>query len=272
MMFRGLKCKCVTAAVGLLVAAAPAGAQATVTITGGPAAGETVSSSTVTFQFSSSEPVSGFTCSLSASALGFAFKPCTSPQPYGPLAPGKYFFSVFAGKGSATRSFTVGPLSGGGGAGATTGSGTGVGTGTFKPVKPTISGLAQSAPRWREGTTLASVSRAVARPPRGTTFRLSLNQPATLKLSFTRLIAGRRVGGRCVAQTSHNRHRHACNRTSAAGELLLAGAHQGINRVRFEGRLSAARKLKPGRYSMTVTAAAGGLASAARSLTFTIVG
>ena len=52
--------------------------------------------------------------------------------------------------------------------------------------------------------------------------------------------------------------------------LTLAG-HAGTDRVRFEGRYSAAKKLKPGRYTLQLTASANGLSSTPRSLTFTIV-
>jgi hypothetical protein len=49
-------------------------------------------------------------------------------------------------------------------------------------------------------------------------------------------------------------------------------AHGGTNKVRFEGRLSRTKKLKPGRYRLTLTASSSGLQSASRSLNFTIVG
>jgi hypothetical protein len=60
-------------------------------------------------------------------------------------------------------------------------------------------------------------------------------------------------------------------RTIVAGALTLA-AHQGINKVRFAGRISRAAKLKPGRYTLLITAtnAAQQRASTA-PLTFTIV-
>jgi hypothetical protein len=56
-----------------------------------------------------------------------------------------------------------------------------------------------------------------------------------------------------------------------AGRLTFTG-HSGTNRVAFQGRVSRAKKLKPGHYTLVITAtnSAGGR-SAPRSLTFTIV-
>ncbi len=74
----------------------------------------------------------------------------------------------------------------------------------------------------------------------------------------------------CVAQTRSNRSRHASQRTLTIGVLTPSG-HAGSDHVRFEGRYSAAKKLKPGRYTLQLTASANGLAATPRSLTFTIV-
>jgi hypothetical protein len=56
-----------------------------------------------------------------------------------------------------------------------------------------------------------------------------------------------------------------------AGSLSLTG-HSGVNRVIFQGRLSRSKKLKRGRYAVTITATnSAGQKSPARSLSFTIV-
>ena len=88
--------------------------------------------------------------------------------------------------------------------------------------------------------------------------------------SFTRRIAGRRVRGKCVAQTSKNRHRASCERTATAGALSF-NAHAGTNKVAFDGRISRAKRLKPGHYTLIIRAtnAAGG--SKEKQLAFTIV-
>jgi hypothetical protein len=115
------------------------------------------------------------------------------------------------------------------------------------PPRPVVQNARQSTTRWREGNQLAGISRA--RTPTGSTFSFSLNEPATVTFSFTQ--SGRR--------------------TVTVGRLTFTG-HSGSNRVAFQGRISAARKLKPGRYTLVITATnSAGVRSAPRSLTFTIV-
>jgi hypothetical protein len=98
------------------------------------------------------------------------------------------------------------------------------------------------------GNRLATVSRA--KTPIGKTFSFSLNDQATVTFSFTRRVSGRTV---------------------TAGKLTFAG-HAGTNKVAFQGRVSAKKKLKPGRYTLVITAAdSAGTRSAPKSLSFTIV-
>jgi hypothetical protein len=139
-----------------------------------------------------------------------------------------------------------------------------------KPPPPVLRDVRQSVTRWREGGRLAHLS--LAKPPVGTTFSFSLSEQATVTFSFTRLVAGRKVGGRCVAQGVGNRAKPACTRRLTAGSLPFS-AHGGSDRVAFQGRISSARKLAPGRYTLTITARdAAGLRSAPALLSFTIVG
>lgn len=60
-------------------------------------------------------------------------------------------------------------------------------------------------------------------PPVGTTFTFSLNEPASITLTFTHQVTGRKVHGKCVAQTRQNPHAHACKRTVTAGLMIVAG-------------------------------------------------
>lgn len=77
--------------------------------------------------------------------------------------------------------------------------------------------------------------------------------------------------GKCVAQSAKNRRKPRCTRTVILGTLTFT-AHQGINKVRFGGRISATRKLKLGRYTLQITATnAQRKRSASQSLSFTIV-
>jgi hypothetical protein len=138
-----------------------------------------------------------------------------------------------------------------------------------RSTPPVLSNLRQSATRWRAGNRLARVSRAKA--PIGTTFSFSLDQQATVAFGFAQRVRGRKVGGKCVAQTRGNRGEPACKRTVEAGRLTFAG-NRGTNTVAFQGRISAAKRLRPGHYQLTSTATnTAGLSSAPKSLNFTIV-
>jgi PKD repeat protein len=116
---------------------------------------------------------------------------------------------------------------------------------------PSLTGLAESAQRWRVGTKLAVLANARRhRAPIGTVFTFTLNTAASVRISFTRGTGGR----------------HA-----AAGAIKL-DAHQGMDTVRFYGLLTGRRKLRPGSYGATFTATtAAGLNTAPQSLRFTIV-
>jgi hypothetical protein len=138
----------------------------------------------------------------------------------------------------------------------------------LSPVPPTISSVHQSHSIWREGSKLAQIS-AKKKPPVGTTFSFSLNEPAAISFSFTQLVR-RKVKGKCVAHTKKNRRRPACKRSVTAGALSFTG-HSGTNKVKFQGRISGAKKLKPGRYTLVIRASNSVGYSSPRSLIFTIV-
>ncbi len=117
-----------------------------------------------------------------------------------------------------------------------------------EPLRPEVQNARQTATRWRAGNRLATTSRA--KTPTGTTFSFSLNEQATVTFSFTQRLRGRTV---------------------TAGGLTFTG-HSGTNRVKFQGRVSSTKKLKPGRYTLVITATdSAGVHSAPRSLSFTIV-
>ncbi len=134
---------------------------------------------------------------------------------------------------------------------------------------PQLEHLHQSASRWREGSKLAQLSRS--RTPVGTTFSFTLNETATVTLSFSRPLPGIKVAGKCVAPKARSRHGKACLRALGAGTLTLHG-HSAVNKISFQGRLSRTKKLRPGRYKVTTVASdAAGARSKPLSLTFTIV-
>jgi IPT/TIG domain len=137
------------------------------------------------------------------------------------------------------------------------------------PAKPTVSGFGQSASRWRRGRSLPRISSAGA--PLGTTFSFSLSEPATASFAFTQRVAGRRVGGRCVSVGQRNVGKPKCKRTVSVGSFGLTG-HAGLNKVRFQGRVSGAKTLKLGAYRVVISARdAQGLQSLPQTLSFTIV-
>jgi uncharacterized delta-60 repeat protein len=135
---------------------------------------------------------------------------------------------------------------------------------------PAITKARQSTATWRAGNKLARVSRK-KRPPVGSTFSYVLNEPASVTFRFTQRVAGRKIGRNCVARTHRNSRRKACQRTVTVATLAFAG-HVGTNKVVFQGRITRSRTLKPGRYTLLITAAnAAGGRSAPAALTFTIV-
>ena len=86
------------------------------------------------------------------------------------------------------------------------------------------------------------------------------------------LLPGRKVNGKCVAQTAGNRRNKACTRSVPTGSLSFnAGA--GPHKLFFQGRLTRTRKLQPGTYTLTITAtnAAGQRATKGPLRSFTIV-
>jgi hypothetical protein len=134
---------------------------------------------------------------------------------------------------------------------------------------PVVRNARQSTTRWREGNRLARISHATT--PTGTTFSFALNEQVTVTFSFAQLLSGRKVSGKCAAQTEKNRRKPICERTVTAGTLTFTG-HAGTNEVAFQGRISPVKKLGPGLYTLVITATnSAGVRSAPQSLSFTIV-
>jgi hypothetical protein len=114
-------------------------------------------------------------------------------------------------------------------------------TATAPAAAPVLSGLTESARRWSERNKLPHFARAKI----GTTFRFELNQPAKVRFVFSR--SGKRKGA------------------------IAFSTHAGASKLRFLGRISKKRKLRPGRYEVTVTATnAAGKRSAPKLLSFKI--
>ena len=134
---------------------------------------------------------------------------------------------------------------------------------------PTVSDAKQTNKTWRMGSKLPTTARKKA--PLGTTFKFNLSAPAQVKLDFTQQVSGRKVKGKCVKPTSRNRKSPKCKRTLSAGVLSVNGK-QGANSVAFQGKLTKRKKLKPGQYTLVITAtSSAGLASKPVKLKFKIV-
>ena len=136
------------------------------------------------------------------------------------------------------------------------------------PPGPSITHLVQSHRTWREGNKLATTSSA--QPPVGTTFSFTLNQRARVSLAFNQLTPARLVAGTCVPPTNVNHGNRACQFNATIGKLSFT-AHPGTNKVSFQGRLSRSERLKPGHYTLYMTAIdTTGLPTEAQALSFTI--
>jgi hypothetical protein len=134
---------------------------------------------------------------------------------------------------------------------------------TVVAVRPTIGGLRETASTWVER------HGSGGRLPVGTTFTFSLDQAASVTLSFARSAGGRMAGGRCVAPPLATSSAPACTRRIGAGTLTIKAA-RGANGLRFSGRTSSGQ-LPAGSYTVVVRATGrSGQASVALSLQFTI--
>jgi len=128
---------------------------------------------------------------------------------------------------------------------------------TGPQANPAVVSAVTIRKRWRLGKKLPQISRK-RRIPVGTDITFGLSKGARVDLSFSQ-----RVKGRCKSNK-----RRRCTRLRYRGKFSLAG-YAGRNKVHFEGRISAGRRLKPGRYVLTVAPA--GTNTSKKTAGFTIV-
>jgi hypothetical protein len=102
----------------------------------------------------------------------------------------------------------------------------------------------------------------------GTSFKFTLNEAATVKLTFTTTLKGRKVSHKCVAQTSKNKHKPKCTTARAVGTMTVSG-RAGKNTVAFAGKIGG-HELAPGTDNVTITATSG-KSTSSKTLSFTIV-
>lgn len=90
-----------------------------------------------------------------------------------------------------------------------------------------------------------------------------LSEGATVRFRLQKASSGRKVKGKCVRQTRRNRHKPRCTRFVNVGSSFAGPGAVGANQL----AIPRGRKLKPGRYrlTMTVTDAAGNSATSTKS-------
>jgi hypothetical protein len=178
-----------------------------------------------------------YTCAVASPA---AISSCTGPTANGAKidtsTPGSHTFTVTAiandgASASATTTYTV------------------------KPPKPSLGKLHASHKSFREGSKLATIAKKKhKKPPVGTTLKFTLNTTATLKLVF----------GHKVKRPHHK------TKTKTDGTIKLTG-HPGTDKITFQGRINKHHKLKPGTYTITITANNSTGKSKTRTIKFTIL-
>jgi streptogramin lyase len=118
---------------------------------------------------------------------------------------------------------------------------------------PTV-GSVRVAPRtWRQGSQLPKISKR-KRAPVGTRIRFTLSRAVPVRLQFFAKRSGRKAGKKCRRPTRKNRRGRKCTRLISSGVLSFSG-RSGKNTVRFQGRVSRRKRLRPGRYQLKVIAA-----------------
>jgi hypothetical protein len=104
----------------------------------------------------------------------------------------------------------------------------------------------------------------------GSEVGLAVDEAGTVRFTVQRRTTGRKVGGKCKAQTRANRARKACTRWVRAKGSLSVNVMAGETSVAFFGRVGG-KTLKPGRYRLSARATdAAGNVSLTRRAAFRI--
>jgi len=132
---------------------------------------------------------------------------------------------------------------------------------------PTLSAVSMKPTHFRLGRKLPTAAALRT----GTTVRFRLSESARVAYTFQRARPGRRVGRRCLAPTRARKARRRCTRYVRAGSFSRASS-AGSNRLRFQGRLTRRRALRPGKHRLVLSATdAAGQRSARTPVAFRLV-
>jgi hypothetical protein len=128
-------------------------------------------------------------------------------------------------------------------------------------ARPVISKFGISPKRFAVGPRATALT--AKKTPRGTKLRFSVSAAGTVKVSFARLVAGRRSGKRCVKPTHRLRKHKRCTRALKVKKGLTRRVAAGPGSIAFSGRLGP-KALRRGNYRATITESVTG--APARSL------
>jgi Glucodextranase, domain B len=117
-------------------------------------------------------------------------------------------------------------------------------------VAPAVTRFTATPSTFRVGSVATPIT---ARAKAGTTFKFTLSENSTVSITIASPKPGKRSGKRCVKPTKKLRRAKSCQRLVSRGTLhRTLGA--GERSVKFTGRIGK-KKLSPGRYVATITAA-----------------
>lgn len=118
-------------------------------------------------------------------------------------------------------------------------------------------------------TTRRNRTKPRCRRPIDATVSYQLNVSGQLTVTITKMVPGTLVKGRCVTSKRNSRRRRRCRRSvHVPGKINVSGT-QGANRFTFTGQIGG-RTLAVGRYLLTLTPTASGLAGTPQTVPFTI--
>ncbi len=142
-------------------------------------------------------------------------------------------------------------------------------------VAPTVTArLTRSRFRIGRTRTPAVAAQRRRRAPIGTTFRVTLSEPAAIRIRMSRVTSGVRRGAKCVKRPRKppkGRRLRRCTRLVVDGTLTRRTAKLGRNDVTFSGRIGR-KALARGRHRAEIVATdAAGNRSKPKRLSFTIV-